>query len=127
MTKEQFALICQWDKRCGDNEGTMFGTTIDRRRLIEYVKELEAEIAEDNEERGSWHKIELAYRKRIEALEAENARLREAINHYVSRTTIGSPYGADGLKGAVAHHEHYKAYFEQALAQGTKTPEVKLP
>jgi hypothetical protein len=44
VTGEEFARICEWDRKCGDNEGTMFPVTIDRRRLIEYVKELQAEL-----------------------------------------------------------------------------------
>lgn len=45
MTPEEFARICEWDAKCTAPEGVMFGTTIDRRRLIEYVKDLQAEIA----------------------------------------------------------------------------------
>lgn len=44
MTDDELARIHEWDKRCGDNEGTMFGTTLDRRRLLEYVEELRAEV-----------------------------------------------------------------------------------
>jgi hypothetical protein len=44
MTEDDLARIRDWDKRCGDNERTMFGTTLDRRRLLEYVDELRAEI-----------------------------------------------------------------------------------
>jgi hypothetical protein len=45
MTPEELELIRSWDKRCGDNEGTFFPVTIDRRRLLEYVDELRAEVA----------------------------------------------------------------------------------
>jgi hypothetical protein len=40
MTPELLMMIRDWDKRCGANEGTMFQTTVDRRRLLEYVDEL---------------------------------------------------------------------------------------
>ncbi len=46
MTLEEFNRICEWDLKCGNNEGTMFQTTVDRRRLIEYVKELQIALAE---------------------------------------------------------------------------------
>jgi len=45
MTPEELNQIRSWDKRCGDNEGTFFPVTIDRRRLLEYVDELRAELA----------------------------------------------------------------------------------
>ena len=45
MTPEELDRIRRWDKRCGDNEGTFFPVTIDRRRLLEYVDELRAEVA----------------------------------------------------------------------------------
>lgn len=45
MTNEDLDLIREWDKRCGDNEGTFFPVTLDRRRLLEYVDELRAQIA----------------------------------------------------------------------------------
>ena len=45
MTNEELELIRAWDKRCGDNEGTFFPVTLDRRRLLEYVDELRARIA----------------------------------------------------------------------------------
>jgi hypothetical protein len=45
MTPEELARIRSWDERCGDNEGTFFPVTIDRRRLLEYVDELRAEVA----------------------------------------------------------------------------------
>jgi hypothetical protein len=45
MTPEDFARICEWDAKITWPENTMFGTTIDRRRLIEYVKEMQAESA----------------------------------------------------------------------------------
>jgi hypothetical protein len=45
MTPEQLDTIRSWDKRCGDNEATFFPVTIDRRRLLEYVDELRAELA----------------------------------------------------------------------------------
>jgi hypothetical protein len=44
MTPEEFTRIVEWDAKCGTNELVMFGTTIDRRRLIEYVKELQLQI-----------------------------------------------------------------------------------
>jgi hypothetical protein len=40
MTEAQLAGIRAWDAMCGLNEGTMFQTTVDRRRLLEYVDEL---------------------------------------------------------------------------------------
>ena len=45
MTPEVLDAIRSWDKRCGDNETTFFPVTIDRRRLLEYVDELRAELA----------------------------------------------------------------------------------
>jgi hypothetical protein len=45
MNTEELDCIRSWDKRCGDNEGTFFPVTIDRRRLLEYVDELRAELA----------------------------------------------------------------------------------
>ena len=44
MTPEQFAKICEWDAKITWPENAMFGVTIDRRRLIEYVKELQAAL-----------------------------------------------------------------------------------
>jgi hypothetical protein len=44
MTTDELDLIRVWDRRCGDNEGTFFPVTIDRRRLLEYVDELRAEL-----------------------------------------------------------------------------------
>jgi hypothetical protein len=44
MTSETLDTIRQWDKRCGDNEATFFPVTLDRRRLLEYVDELRAQI-----------------------------------------------------------------------------------
>ena len=45
MTIEELNQIRSWDKRCGDNEETFFPVTLDRRRLLEYVDELRAELA----------------------------------------------------------------------------------
>jgi hypothetical protein len=45
MTLETLESIRSWDKRCGDNEATFFPVAIDRRRLLEYVDELRAELA----------------------------------------------------------------------------------
>ena len=45
MTTEELDIIRSWDKRCGDNEGTFFPVTLDRRRLLEYVDELRVELA----------------------------------------------------------------------------------
>jgi len=45
MSPEVLDVIRSWDKRCGDNETTFFPVTIDRRRLLEYVDELRAELA----------------------------------------------------------------------------------
>jgi hypothetical protein len=45
MTKEELDNIRAWDKRCGDNEGTFFPVTLDRRRLLGYVDELRAELS----------------------------------------------------------------------------------
>ena len=45
MTSEALDIIRSWDKRCGENEATFFPVTIDRRRLLEYVDELRAELA----------------------------------------------------------------------------------
>jgi hypothetical protein len=53
MNTEELDCIRSWDKRCGDNEGTFFPVTIDRRRLLEYVDELRAELAALNSARGS--------------------------------------------------------------------------
>ena len=40
VTKRELELIREWDAKCGDNEGTFFPVTKDRRRLIEHVDEL---------------------------------------------------------------------------------------
>jgi len=45
MTSEELSKIRSWDKRCGDNETTFFPITLDRRRLLEYVDELQAQLA----------------------------------------------------------------------------------
>jgi hypothetical protein len=45
MNTEELDCIRSWDKRCGDNEATFFPVTKDRRRLLEYVDELRAELA----------------------------------------------------------------------------------
>ena len=45
MTPDELDRIRSCDKRCGDNEGTFLPVTIDRRRLLEYVDELRAELA----------------------------------------------------------------------------------
>jgi hypothetical protein len=45
MTLEELDTIRAWDGRCGDNEATFFPVTLDRRRLLEYVDELRAELA----------------------------------------------------------------------------------
>jgi hypothetical protein len=45
MSPEVLETIRSWDKRCGDNETVFFPVTIDRRRLLEYVDELRAELA----------------------------------------------------------------------------------
>jgi hypothetical protein len=52
MNTEELDCIRSWDKRCGDNEGTFFPVTIDRRRLLEYVDELRAELAALNSARA---------------------------------------------------------------------------
>jgi hypothetical protein len=52
MNTEELDCIRSWDKRCGDNEGTFFPVTIDRRRLLEYVDELRAELAALNTARA---------------------------------------------------------------------------
>ena len=52
MNTEELESIRSWDKRCGDNEGTFFPVTIDRRRLLEYVDELRAELAALNSARA---------------------------------------------------------------------------
>lgn len=44
MTSEELDRIRSWDRRCGDNEATFFPVTIDRRRLLEYVDVLRAEL-----------------------------------------------------------------------------------
>jgi hypothetical protein len=54
VTGEEFARICDWDRRCGDNEGTMFPVTIDRRRLIAYVKELQSELQLEKSKRTEY-------------------------------------------------------------------------
>jgi hypothetical protein len=45
MTAEELDAIRSWDRRCGDNEGTFFPVTLDRRRLLEEVDELRLELA----------------------------------------------------------------------------------
>lgn len=44
MTEDDLNRIRDWDAKCGTNEGTMFGTTLDRRALLIYVDELRSEI-----------------------------------------------------------------------------------
>jgi hypothetical protein len=51
MNTEELDCIRSWDKRCGDNETTFFPVTKDRRRLLEYVDELRAELAALNSAR----------------------------------------------------------------------------
>lgn len=41
--------------------------------------------------------------------------LEGALQYYCAQSTIGSPYGADGLKGAIAHHQGYVQYFQRVL------------
>jgi hypothetical protein len=45
MSPEVLDTIRSSDKRCGDNETVFFPVAIDRRRLLEYVDELRAELA----------------------------------------------------------------------------------
>lgn len=45
MTPEALQKIREWDAKCGQNELVFFGTTIDRRRLLEYVDELTLRVA----------------------------------------------------------------------------------
>jgi hypothetical protein len=45
VTPEALEKIRDWDAKCGDNELIFFGTTIDRRRLLEYVDELTLRVA----------------------------------------------------------------------------------
>lgn len=45
MTPEALEKIRDWDAKCGENELVFFGTTIDRRRLLEYVDELTLRVA----------------------------------------------------------------------------------
>jgi hypothetical protein len=45
VTPEALEKIRDWDAKCGENELIFFGTTIDRRRLLEYVDELELRVA----------------------------------------------------------------------------------
>jgi hypothetical protein len=45
MTPEELEKIRSWDKRCGLIETTFFPVTLDRRRLLEYVDELHAQLA----------------------------------------------------------------------------------
>jgi hypothetical protein len=46
MTPEALAKIREWDTKCGQNELVFFGTTLDRRRLLEYVDELTLRVAD---------------------------------------------------------------------------------
>ena len=45
MTPEALDSIRSWDNRCGGDETTFFPVAVDRRRLLEYVDELRAELA----------------------------------------------------------------------------------
>jgi hypothetical protein len=45
MTPDELETIRAWDRRCGLNESTFFPVTLDRRRLLEYVDELRAQLA----------------------------------------------------------------------------------
>jgi hypothetical protein len=46
MTPETLEKIRDWDAKCGENELLFFGTTLDRRRLLEYVDELTLRVAD---------------------------------------------------------------------------------
>ena len=46
MTPDALRTIRDWDAKCGDNELIFFGTTLDRRRLLEYVDELSLRVAD---------------------------------------------------------------------------------
>lgn len=52
MTPEALAKIRDWDRRCTAPEEVMFCTTIDRRRLLEYVDELLLRVAALEAERA---------------------------------------------------------------------------
>lgn len=56
MTPEVLARIREWDAKCTWPEQCMFGTTIDRRRLIEYVDELLSALADAKDDSERWHK-----------------------------------------------------------------------
>jgi hypothetical protein len=45
MTADALSKIREWDAKCGQNELVFFGTTLDRRRLLEYVDELLLRVA----------------------------------------------------------------------------------
>jgi len=45
VTPDALDKIREWDAKCGENELIFFGTTIDRRRLLEYVDELTLRVA----------------------------------------------------------------------------------
>lgn len=53
MTPEALAKIREWDTKCGKNEVIFFGTTLDRRRLLEYVDELMLRVADLERQLGT--------------------------------------------------------------------------
>lgn len=58
-----------------------------------------------------------AARDRIMRLVLRQLALEAALTYYIGNggRTFGSPYGQDGLKGAIAHHQMYVEYFQRAL------------
>lgn len=48
-------------------------------------------------------------------LVARIEQLEGSLRYYRNQQTIGSPYGSDGLKGAIAHHKMYSDYFGRVL------------
>lgn len=56
----------------------------------------------------------------VNGLEPRINELEAPLRHYIEQSTFGSPYGQDGLKGAIAHHQMYAEYFERVLKGGSE-------
>ena len=85
---------------------------------IKFLQELHQGWAEDDMPIGVLHSRWL-----LERL----GELETAMRRYCDQTTIGSPHGADGLRGASAHHDLYREYFERVLAGSPPSGSVALP
>jgi uncharacterized protein YhaN len=57
MTSEQFSKITEYDRRCGEHLMMLIPVFQDRRDLLQYVKELTAEIATLKERQEAFSEI----------------------------------------------------------------------